>query len=79
MFWFLLILMVIFIIRPLRRFFCRFASFIVPAIVGHFVGVIVASHLMQRGYPPITMLLVPLLFTIFFGAEGHRWLKEMDY
>lgn len=81
--WLVVIMVVTVALRPLRRLFFRWATFIVPAFVGAVVGLLIAEHVLSGlSQPePLARWLVPLLMFacgIGLGEHTHHWFKELD-
>lgn len=76
--WIIVIIIGIFIIRPLRRLFCRCLSFLIPAAIGYFIGLLMASYAYHLSGSPLVLIIWPVIAAVGLGIQGHKWLKQLD-
>jgi len=73
---FLLIVLALLIVGPLRKWLLSSWRTIVPVLAGGLVGFVIAVKLVSSGAPAWMLVFGPLAGVFLIGSEGRNWLYD---
>jgi len=77
--WLILIVVVVLVLGPLRRWTGRHWAFLLCVAAGAIIGFVIGSVLLAFSpLPPYVPLLSAAFWAVALGREGPAWLRHME-